>query len=80
MVTEEKLLSVLETFLEKDENSSVCITVDESNELQTLYNQTGKMKQVISNFPDSLMLDCAYKVNMPHAAETSLPQMIQSAA
>ena len=60
---EDKLLSVLENCLEKDDNSSVCVTVDEYNELQTLYIQTGRMKQVVANFPESLMLDCTYKVN-----------------
>ena len=60
---EDNLLKVLEELMDKDPNASVTIFVNKQNELEVLYVQTGKMNEMVSNFPEVIILDSTYQVN-----------------
>ena len=56
------------TFLQKDRNSTVEVTVDKDNEFKCLFYQDKKMKTVFAMYPELLMVDATYKLldlNMP---------------
>jgi zinc finger SWIM domain-containing protein 3 len=55
-------LDAVVTFLKKDSNSTVEVTVDKSNKFKCLFFQHEKMKTVFAMFPELLMVDATYKL------------------
>ena len=61
--TEDKLIEVLQKWAETDQELSVVIMVDDDEELELLYIQSGRMKKVHFTYPVVLIMDSTYQVN-----------------
>ena len=60
---EDKLLAVLEDFLEKDQQNVVNLTMNKDDELEVLLLQTSSMRKLACLFPEVLILDSTYRIN-----------------
>ena len=58
-----RVLAVLDNFLQVDPGNRVHLSTNTEDELVMIYIQDHRMQQLLSNFPEVLVVDCTYCTN-----------------